>query len=222
MVVVMGESSWLPSLLLVGLIVVLLWFALGTQRNIRKGNEILAWLQRGLPRLGRRTTLRWLGSSAVEMKITQASTPFESAEVLVVLEPRDLGWLWAWSRARGRRDFLILRGRLRAPPRFEIEVGDVTAWTGSDRLDRLDPEAWLEADWGVEQLKVSHSGDADVVAVRAKWVELGDLCDSAWRLSVRREHPHVEIHVALPDTSRVEAGAVIDAFMGLGDVAVRG
>jgi len=46
------------SLLLLVVVVVLLWFALGTGRNIRKGNELLRWLQGGLPLLGRRTTMR--------------------------------------------------------------------------------------------------------------------------------------------------------------------
>ena len=39
----------------------MLWFALGTQRNISKGNELLRWLQTGLPMLGRKATMRWLG-----------------------------------------------------------------------------------------------------------------------------------------------------------------
>lgn len=217
----MGDVTWLPSVLLVALIVVLLWFALGTQRNVSKGNDVLAWLQRGLPRVGRRTTLRWLGSSAVEMKIAEAEAPFHSAEVVVVLEPRDLGWLWAWSRARGRRDFLVFRGRLRGAPRFEVEVGDLSGWTGADRLKRLDREAWGEADWGDERVRVVHSDDADLEMLRACWGRLRNVAGSAWRLSVRREHPHVEVHVALPDTSEVDSRALIDAFLGLGDIASR-
>src|SRR5436190_18561166 len=56
-----------PSIGIGLVLLVMLWFALGTQRNIRKGNAVLAWLQGGLPILGRRTTVRWLGSSAVEL-----------------------------------------------------------------------------------------------------------------------------------------------------------
>lgn len=50
----------------------------------------MRWLQDGLPLVGEKTTLRWLGSSVVELKIQQAKAPFRSAEILFVLEPRDL------------------------------------------------------------------------------------------------------------------------------------
>jgi hypothetical protein len=52
------------------------WFALGTQRNIRKGNDALRWLQDGLKLLGEKTNLGWLGSSVVELKIQSAKEPF--------------------------------------------------------------------------------------------------------------------------------------------------
>ena len=65
-----------PSIAIGLILFVMLWFALGTQRNIRIGNDLLRWLQRGLPLLGRRTTLRWLGSSAVELRIVEPAEPF--------------------------------------------------------------------------------------------------------------------------------------------------
>ena len=64
------------------------WFAIGTQYNVRKGHEAMRWLQEGLPLIGEKTTLRWLGSSVVELKIQQAKPPFSHATVLFVLEPR--------------------------------------------------------------------------------------------------------------------------------------
>src|SRR5919198_4169854 len=99
----MIAASLVPAALLIALLVVLLWFALGTRNNIRKGNDLLRWLQTGLPLLGRRTTLRWLGSSVAELQIANADAPFRDATVMVVLEPRDVGLLWAFARARGRR-----------------------------------------------------------------------------------------------------------------------
>jgi hypothetical protein len=110
-------------------IVFLGWFALGTQWNIRRGHRLLRWLQGGLPLLGQKTTLRWLGSSAIELKVTDARAPLRSAEVVFVLEPRDLPLLWVWFRARGRRDLLIIRGELRAAPRCELEAVNRHAWS---------------------------------------------------------------------------------------------
>src|SRR3989441_11552050 len=147
----------------IALAVVLLavaWFALGLQWNLRKGNTLLRWLQGGLPLLGRRTTMRWLGSSVVELKIAQPTDPFLDAEVLVVLEPRDVGLLWGWGRLHGRRDFLILRARLVQPPRFEVEAGDRRGWTGRDALQRLALAEWQRADWGDPDVQVAHSGGA--------------------------------------------------------------
>ena len=80
------------------------WFALGTQANIRRGNRLLRWLRDGMALLGEKTTLRWLGSSAVELKIQEALRPLRTAEIFVVLEPRDVPLVWWLFRAWGRRD----------------------------------------------------------------------------------------------------------------------
>jgi hypothetical protein len=214
--------SALQSALLILLTVVLLWFAFGRQRNIRKGNDALKWLQGGLPLLGKRTTLKWLGSTALQLNITDPRAPLSEAEVLVVLEPRDLGWLWAWSIRRGRRDFLIIRGGLQGPPSFELEAGDAAGWTREDRLKRLDWGAWSEADWGSEGIRVAHSADADPELIRPMWEDLRSLAGSVWRLSVRRDNPHLEVHVPLPDVDKVEVKRVIQAFVELArNVATR-
>src|ERR671918_1353119 len=134
----MSGAGPIGAILIVLLIAVMLWFALGTQRNVRRGNELLRWLQDGLPLLGKRTTMRWLGSSAIVLKIAEAAAPFREAEVVVVLEPRDVAMLWAWSRRRGPRDFVIPRGWVRAAPRLEVEDGDPRGWHGGDRPRRLD------------------------------------------------------------------------------------
>jgi len=57
-----------PGLLLAVAAVVLLWFTFGTQRNIRRGNRLLRWLQDGLAELGPRTTLR--GYESVPVRVT--------------------------------------------------------------------------------------------------------------------------------------------------------
>jgi hypothetical protein len=197
------------SLLLLAAVVVLLWFALGTGRNIRKGNELLRWLQSGLPLLGRRTTLRWLGSSAVRLEIVDPRSPFRQAEVVVVLEPRDVGVLWAWARARRRRDFLIVRARLERAPRFELEAADLRGWTGRDALREMDPEAWSFADFGDPSIRAAHGPGAEPAATRQLWDRLAGASGGVWRLSIRRAPPHLEIHVLPPDTATATAEGLI-------------
>jgi hypothetical protein len=208
-------ASFLPAVLVIGMLVVLLWFALGTQRNLKRGNALLKWLQGGLPLLGRRTTLRWLGSSAAELTLREARDPFRQAEVLVVLEPRDVSLLWAWARVRSRRDFLILRGELVRAPALELEAGDARGWTGRDRLRRIDP-GWDRSDWGDEHVSVRHGPGARSELVRPFWDELGAASGGIWRLSIRRKPPHVEAHVLPPDTTVVQAERLFTVFRGLG------
>ncbi len=203
-------------------LVFMLWFAAGIQWNIRKGNVLLRWVQSGLPLLGKRTTLRWLGSSVVELKITDPADPFLEAEVLIVLEPRDVGPLWGWGRLHGRRDFLIVRARLEEPPRFEIEVGDRRGWTGRDALARLALREWRHADWGDANVQIAYSGgNAPEVAHRI-WQDFQKVSGGIWRLSIRRTTPHLEVHVRPPDVTASSAERLFRTFQELSHAAMRG
>jgi hypothetical protein len=203
-----------PSILIGLVLVVMLWFTFGTQRNIRKGNELLRWLQTGLPILGRRTTLRWLGSSAVELGIAEATAPFRDATVVVVLEPRDVGLLWAFARARGRRDFVIVRANLRRAPRFSLRVGDPTGWTG-----RLDPpsldDGWAPIDWPGDGLTAHASAGVDEVLARQIWDRLEGSTGGVWRLTIQPVVPHLEIHARPPALERVPPERLMDTIRDL-------
>jgi hypothetical protein len=188
-----------PSIAIGLILFVMLWFALGTQRNIRKGNDLLRWLQGGLPLLGRRTTMRWLGSSAVELGIVEPAPPFREATVVVVLEPRDVGILWAFARSRGRRDFLIVRGNLVRAPRFSMEVRDPRGWTGRDEPGNGDgagggEDAWRTLDWPDACIARAGPG-ADEAAVRSAWGRLAASGAGVWKLTIQPIVPHLEVHI---------------------------
>ena len=116
------------------------WFAAGTIWNVHAGRNLMRWMQDGLPVLGSRTTVRWLGSTVAEMKINEAKPPFASVTVVIFLEPRDLPW-WPVSRSLGRRDTLIIRGALRRAPAADFEALDPASWSGRDALPRV-PREW--------------------------------------------------------------------------------
>jgi hypothetical protein len=207
------------SLLIALLLGVLLWFAIGTQRNIRRGNQFLKWLQDGLPTLGPRTSMKWMGSSAVHLRISRPAQPFDEAEVVVVLEPRDLPWLWAFSRRRGRRDFLILRARLKHSPGFELEAAASEGWTARQRIATLDTEAWKHARWGT--VDVAHSADAQVQEVHRLWDRLVANSGGLWRLSIRRDRPHLEVHALFPPhLGDAASTALIESFRDLAAAAI--
>jgi len=201
-------------------VIVVLWFAVGVQWNVRKGNALLRWLQGGLPLLGRRTTLRWLGSSVVELKITQPAEPFLDAQVLIVLEPRDVWPIWGWGRLHGRRDFLILRARLGRPPRFEVEVGDRRGWTGRDALRRLAPDEWQHDQWGDANAQVAHRGGRAPEIARRLWDDFRRSSNGVWRLSIRQTHPHLEVHLIPPDPARTGAEPLFQTFCALSRAVV--
>ncbi|MGH2787028.1 MAG: hypothetical protein ACRDJV_03830 [Actinomycetota bacterium] len=212
-------GSLLVAALTIMTVGVLLWFAFGTQNNIKRGNLLLAWIQTGLPAIGQRTKLKWLGTSVVQLDISEPTRPFREAQVMIVLEPRDIGLLWMVSRRRGRRDFIIVRTRLQSSPQFEFEAGDVRRWTGSDRLSRLDADAWQRSAWRDGAVQIAHTPRAKVDDMRALWDELESLTGGVWRLSVRRDSPHLEAHFA-PPADRASAADVFAALKRIANTAM--
>ncbi len=196
-----------PGLLLAAMAVVLVWFTFGTQANVRRGNRLLEWLQDGLPTLGPKATLRWLGSSVAELKIVSPAHPFREATVLVVLEPRDLGALWALARSRGRRDFIVLRLSLVRSPLHRADAVDPRAWTAGHLADAGDPPesrtGWIDASG--TPVEIRHDPDLEASELQRLWDRLGRVSGGAWRVSIRPTVPHLEIHLLPPDPDRTSS-----------------
>ncbi len=217
-------DAFLPSIAIGLILFVMLWFALGTQRNIRKGNELLRWLQGGLPILGRRTTMRWLGSSAIELGIVEPAAPFREATVVIVLEPRDVSLLWAYARWRGRRDFVIVRVSLVQPPRFGVDVCDPGGWTS--RSDAPDDGHDVvtggrpDHEWPGQVAVTVGPGTADP-AVRATWEQLTEASGGIWRLTVQPVVPHLEVHLRPPALEAVSAGRLLGPIRELAEALSR-
>jgi hypothetical protein len=197
------------SIFILVIVFVVGWFAVGTQLNVRKGETVLKWLQDGLPLIGEKATLRWLGSSAVELKIEDARAPFRSAQVLVLLEPRDVPLIWWYFRLRGRRDLFIFRGELRSGPRRELEVLDVAAWSARRAYARVKADQWpaVNAPAPLSAFAAQASTDASA-AIRAAAL---DGCPLA-RLSLRRSEPNLEIQWPLDELRKHSAREVVEAI----------
>src|SRR5512147_2327436 len=91
-------------MVVIAVAVVMGWFALGFIYNLRRGDAVLKWMQGGLPRIGERTTFRWLGTSVAELGIARAKPPFRRMDVLLVLKPRDVFWMTIIAMMQGRSD----------------------------------------------------------------------------------------------------------------------
>lgn len=207
---------------LIALVVLVLgWFGVGSAINVRRGNAALKWLQGGLKQLGDKATVRWLGTTAVDLGLAEARAPFEGASVVVFLAPRDLPWLWALSRSRGRRDTLIVRGRLARPPIEEIELLDRGSWSGRDALRGMKNERWsireAPAPGGLATFYKFESALARAEALTACAAGSGSMVR---RLSIRRKEPHLTFHVDLPGES-ADAAAFFRTLGELGEMASR-
>jgi len=193
-------QDWQFTVLLLAAILFLGWFALGTHLNVRKGNQVLAWLQSGLPLLGERTTMRWLGSSVMELKIAKAKSPFRNVETLAVFEPRDVPFLWGLSRWRGRRDILIIRAQMEATPAFELEAFDPKGWTTSSTERDLKKKNWAPLDLGSGSSVLAYYSGSDGANAAKPLIALAQRNGgSLIRLSLHRTIPNLELHIRLPD-----------------------
>lgn len=213
----------------------LIWFAVGTQWNVAKGHRVLRWLQSGLPLISERTTLRWYGSSAVQLNMAKAKDPFREVEVVIVLEPRDVVFLWLLGRLRGRHDLMIFRGRLRRPPRFELELADPLTWTGREALGKMQHSAWSERQLpltpppplpqyrasarsgggrGGEGLTLLYQGVEASDHATEFLNRLRQVTPSVARLSLRRSDPtQFQIHIGLPDIRQADAHQLFRTFI---------
>jgi hypothetical protein len=203
-----------PALLIAAMALVLLWFTFGTQANIHTGNRILQWLQGGLGVLGPRTTLRWMGSSVAELTIVEPAHPFREAAVLVVLEPRDIGAIWALARSRGRRDFVILRVSLVRSPLHRADVVDPAAWTAGHLADReAEDQPAITTTWtdgSGTAVELHHDPDVSTSELKELWERIGRASGGVWRISIRPTVPHLEIHLLPPDPEQISARKLLD------------
>ncbi|HEY6105711.1 MAG TPA: hypothetical protein VIV59_07005 [Anaeromyxobacteraceae bacterium] len=197
-------------------LVLLAWFAAGTIWNVRRGHELMRWMRGGLPLLGERTTVRWLGSTAVEVVIRQARPPFEEAAVVIFLEPRDVPWMWALSRGRGRRDTLIIRAKLRKAPRADLEALDRASWSGRDALRSMGGGEWSVREPAARRgLATFYRAPAALSRADAMLEVAARAGLTVRRLSVRQGGPHLQIHVDPPDGG-VSASDFFEAVRALG------
>jgi hypothetical protein len=203
-------------ILVVAVIIVTGWFAIGILYNLRRGDRLLKWMQPGLAKIGARTTFRWLGTSVAELGIHQAKNPFRSLDTLLVMTPRDVFWMQALAALQGRRDTLIFRGVLSTPPWLEFELADPKSWTGRTALVQPALQSWDQQDYQGLQLKAPRGSLALVTqALDRLSAPLGKLSPRYARFSLRRSAPNFEIHLPFPSPSTTDPVEYFEALREL-------
>jgi hypothetical protein len=204
------------TILVIVVALVMGWFALGVIYNIRQGEAILKWMKGGLPRVGERTTFRWLGSSVAELVIAQAKSPMRSLQIMLAMSPRDVPWLWLPAYLRGRRDTLIYRAQLTVAPKIDFDLADPVLWTGRMAMEDAAEKNWEKQAYQQMMLVAPAVYQKLAIATLQRLeVPMKELSTTYRRLSLRRDSPHLEIHLPLPDYKHISADQYFTALQDL-------
>lgn len=200
------------ALFLVAVVVLVSWFAAGMWVNIRKGNRVARWLQDGLPLLGAKTTLRWLGSSGIELKIQNPNKPFVSVDVFILLEPRDVPLLWIYFHLRGRRDILIVRCQSSTKPAFQLEAAGRYAWSARSAQIQAFRKEWtvLPAE---KKTDVRAYGEGMLESAQEALALAADCQLPLVRMAVRRSVPQLEVQWYLRRFESVSARSLFETLL---------
>lgn len=208
-----------PQYILVVAVVILMgWFAIGVIYNLRRGDALLKWMQNGLPSIGQKTTFRWLGTSVAELVIAHAKKPFRRLETLLVLKPRDIFWMTILAFFQGRNDVVIFRAQLTTAPITDLELIDPSTWSGRTALKTLHGRKWESKPYKDMQL-LAPQGLLDLATstVDRLAAPMEKLSARYARVSLRRDasQSNLEVHVPFPQHRTIDASKYFESLRGL-------
>jgi hypothetical protein len=210
------------TILVIAVAIVMGWFAFGVIYNIRHGEAILKWMKGGLSLVGERTTFRWLGSSVAELSIAQAKSPMRSLQIMMALVPRDVPWIWLPAHLRGRRDTLIFRAQLISAPKIDFDLADPILWTGRMAMEDAAEKNWEKQTYQQMTLVAPAVYQKLAIATLERLeAPMKELSTTYRRFSLRRDSPHLEIHLPPPDYKHIPADQYFKALQDLARLIVQ-
>ena len=186
------------------------WYGVGHFYNRERGRRLMRWVQGGLDALGGEWEAGWIGSpaSGARVNVRRGTQPLRRLEMTLLLENRELPFLWLLDRLRGRRDRIIIRGTLRSPPRGEVIA------SSSGPTD-LGSEAWTweESSVGLHIASRGRQGPHMVASLMPWFTAYGShLCRLHWR----DQDPHINLELAIAGLLETQAETVFaDLVSGL-------
>jgi hypothetical protein len=204
------------NIFIIAAIIIMGWFAFGVVYNLRRGEALLKWMQNGLPRIGQRTTFRWLGTSVAELIIAHAKKPFRRLETVLVLKPRDVFWMTIIAYFQGRDDIVIFRAQLSTAPLVDLELVDPKTWSGRNAMNQVVERKWESKAYQDMQL-LAPKGllDLATTVLDKLAVPMQKLTPRYARFSLRRDTPNLELHVPFPAYRSLDATQYFDALREL-------
>ena len=208
-----------PQYILVVAVVILMgWFAIGVIYNLRRGDALLKWMQNGLPSIGQRTTFRWLGTSVAELVIAHAKKPFRRLETLLVLTPRDIFWMTILAYFQGRRDIVIFRAQLVTTPVTDLELVDPNTWSGRNALKAVQQRKWESRPYKDMQLSAPQGLlDLATSTLDKLVIPMENFSSRYARFSLRRNasEANLEVHIPFPSHHSTDAHRYFESLRGL-------
>jgi hypothetical protein len=202
--------------LVIGLsVLVLAWYFVGQQAMRRRGLALLQWVRQGLDTLGDRPQLQWLGASAFEFTLEAPTHPFKAVSVTVVLEPREIFFLWLVNRLRQRRDLLVVRGDLTTQPPLMLELFRAGGRSGQEAKAMADSAGWSIEAFDKSGLQLAGSSPLRQDLLHATARELGDHLGALRRVSLRRRSPHLLLNYVLRPGQEGPVGQVFGFVLAL-------
>jgi hypothetical protein len=202
--------------LVIGLsVLVLAWYFLGQRAMRRRGLAALQWVRAGVPILGEGSKLRWLGSAAFQVTIERPVPPFKALSVAVVLEPREIFFLWLVNRFRRRRDLMVVRGDLTTRPRVRFELFREEGRSGKEAKAIATSEGWPSAIFDKSGLQLAASSPLSQDLLQTSMRQGSDHLAALMRLSIRDASPHLLLNYALEPGQAGHAGPVFQLLLEL-------
>ena len=204
-------------ILVVAVIILMGWFAIGVIYNLRRGDALLKWMQNGLPGIGQKTTFRWLGTSVAELVIAHAKKPFRRLETLLVFKPRDVFWMTILAYFQGREDIVIFRAQLTTAPATDLELVDPKSWSGRGVLKQFTDRKWDSKTYeGLQLMAPKGLLDLATSTLDRLTIPRQRLSTHYARFSLRRDTPNLELHVPFPAYRSMDAKQYFETLRELG------
>jgi hypothetical protein len=202
-------------------VLLIIWYIVGWQLNRRRGRRLLEWVIQDLRAFDGQITVSRLGMSGFQVNVRKVQTPFKRIEATILLEPRENLLLWIFNLLRGRADYLVFKGTLRASPRGEIEMVKKRGRLARRVLKGLDEKAWArqEIDSSLAIACRGKQGQRQADAI-SHLVE--DLSPRLLRLSLSKKAPHILVSLSLARLDEQSAPLLLSSLQDLAQAVAPG
>jgi hypothetical protein len=188
-------GQWIVSGLSVFLIV---WYVLAAYFNRKRGILVYRWLRDGLKEIAQDPEVHWIGSSGSggQLLFKNTTAPFQSIEIVFLMETRELLPLWLFNLLRNKRGEIILKTSLLTPPSQEIEVARLGD-RGFPRLLALEQKQPYAQMPVLQGFQIARRGRKKSQGLPQLELFLNQYGVAVQRISLQRKSPHLVLQANL-------------------------